>query len=264
MKLLLLFVNLFCLSSAHWWKRRPNRCKHADFKVEEWQNELRRLTSGFVKNGDAVHCEMESLDEEWPHVEPAAPTADSLSFNGGLNRLARQLGRSPRARFTVSDGTIQDNFQAAFPWKQTGEKFMCMKDAAVEVKLLVSEDPAYSMEAETSFDPDDVYVVLNLEQKNRDGMTMSMSLRCIAELRPQDRDIEDSPCRARSMQCRGRYEYTDYYKTWNAGELRNTPMLQNERFNMRCYADAHDVVWESAPDCGSETETPEDNTVGMP
>lgn len=127
--------------------------------------------------------------------------------------------------------------------------------------MLVSEDPVYSSEI------DDVHAVLNLEQQNRDGMTVSMSLRCTAELKPQDRDDENSPCRARSMECRGRYEYTDYYKIGNTGELREAPILQNERFNMICYGD-HDAdilgdgVWESAPSCGSETS--ETNTVGMP
>lgn len=252
MKLILLFVQLFFLTNAHWWKRRRNRCRHDSFNPSEWLKQLEDMSAGFRAGTDAVHCEMTSLDREWPHVDPTTTTtaaADSVALGWRGWNWNRGWWKSPSARFTMLNKQSEDDFQAYFGWKEAEEKFMCFEDSDVDVKLSVTGDVAYSGTTEST-DPDDFYADIKLQQTTGDGQDFEMTLRCTADLRPKDRNTPDSACVANKMHCRGSYRYKDHYRRWRPDELRETPMDDvKERFSMTCYTDPSNIKWTDAPEC---------------
>jgi len=264
MKLILLFVQLFCLTNAHWWRKRWNKCRHADFNPGQWFQQLQDLSAAFrAVDGAVVHCEMTGLDREWPHVDPtttsAAPDDQAVLLGSGRKRWwNRGWWKSPSARFTMSKAQSEDNFQAYFGWKGDEEKYMCFEDSSVDVKLSVTGDVVYSGTA-TSTDPNDYYADIKLKQKTVDGQDIDMDLRCKAELKL---DRETDTCVAKNLSCRGSYMYKDHYKRWRPDELRETPIDDvKERFAMTCYTTPEKIQWSDAPECPlietSEAATPE-------
>lgn len=254
MKLILLFVQLFCLTNAHrwrWWNRR-NRCRHDSFNAAEWLKQLEVVSAGFRAGTDAVHCEMSSLDREWPHVDPA-PEESVVTLGGGSGWSGfgwwnRGWWKSPSARFTVLNKQIENNFQAYFGWKEAEEQYMCFEDSDVDVKLLIG-DVVYSGTTEST-NPQDFYADIKLGQKTANGQNIEMNLRCRAGLRPQDREDQNSACVANKLSCQGSYRYKDYYRRWRPDELRETPIVDvKERFSMTCYTDPKNIEWTDAPEC---------------